>query len=358
MLVLDRRSIGEGSTAASTALLQYEVDTPMHLLARRIGEDRAVRVHRLGLEAIASIGKLAATLRFDCAFARRPSLQLASAPSHLGRLEREHDLRRRHGFGTTVLSGAALRRRYGVRRPGALLTSDAAEIDPYRLTHALLQRSMRRGASVHDRTSVVRHVPRRAGVELRTDRGFSIRAGTVVYATGYETMDFLPRRLTTIRTTYALASDPVAIPRAWHERCLIWETGRPYLYLRTTSDDRIIVGGGDDDDNDPVARARRLPRKVRWLVQQAQTLFPSLRLDVAFCWAGAFAETKDTLPYIGAAPGFRHSLFALGYGGNGITFSAIAADIIAGVLRDGGHPDAALFAFDRTVGSSAREANR
>lgn len=41
VVVVDRRSIGEGSTAASTALLQYDVDQPLVQLARTVGIDRA-----------------------------------------------------------------------------------------------------------------------------------------------------------------------------------------------------------------------------------------------------------------------------------------------------------------------------
>ena len=44
--VLDRREAGWGSTAASTALLQYEIDTELQDLARRYGIDDAVLAYR------------------------------------------------------------------------------------------------------------------------------------------------------------------------------------------------------------------------------------------------------------------------------------------------------------------------
>ena len=43
VLVVEAGSIGTGSTSASTALLQYELDTPLHLLAEEVGEETAVR---------------------------------------------------------------------------------------------------------------------------------------------------------------------------------------------------------------------------------------------------------------------------------------------------------------------------
>jgi hypothetical protein len=30
-------------------------------------------------------------------------------------------------------------------------------------------------------------------------------------------------------------------------QCLIWDSGAPYLYLRTTHERRVIVGGEDED---------------------------------------------------------------------------------------------------------------
>ena len=49
--VLEQRDIGWGSTAASTALLQYEIDTHLTDLARMVGEDDAVRAYRTAVAA-------------------------------------------------------------------------------------------------------------------------------------------------------------------------------------------------------------------------------------------------------------------------------------------------------------------
>src|SRR5687768_3749755 len=45
-VLLDKRQPGEGSTVASTGLLQYEVDTPLSALIRKVGKDRAVHSYR------------------------------------------------------------------------------------------------------------------------------------------------------------------------------------------------------------------------------------------------------------------------------------------------------------------------
>jgi glycine/D-amino acid oxidase-like deaminating enzyme len=67
----------------------------------------------------------------------------------------------------------------------------------------------------------------------------------------------------------------------------------------------------------------------------------------AFEWAGTFAETEDGLPFIGPVPGLHGTYAALGYGGNGITFSVVAADIIRDLCLGRPNADAACFALDR-----------
>jgi hypothetical protein len=70
-------------------------------------------------------------------------------------------------------------------------------------------------------------------------------------------------------------------------------------------------------------------------------------LEVLYTWAGTFGETKNDLAYIGQTPEFPHAYFAIGYGGNGITFSVIAAKIITDLHLGRPNPDADIFRFER-----------
>src|ERR1700733_4117765 len=85
-VLIDRRDIAHGSTSASTALLQYEIDTPLHELRERVGDASANRAYLLGIEAIHQLQALA---RKDCGFALRPSLQIAMNQSDAAKLRRE-----------------------------------------------------------------------------------------------------------------------------------------------------------------------------------------------------------------------------------------------------------------------------
>jgi len=73
-VLLDKRDVGTGSTAASTSLLQHEIDTELADLIDRVGEADAVRAYQLGIEAIDRVEELLMRLGDGCRFTRRSSL--------------------------------------------------------------------------------------------------------------------------------------------------------------------------------------------------------------------------------------------------------------------------------------------
>jgi glycine/D-amino acid oxidase-like deaminating enzyme len=132
-------------------------------------------------------------------------------------------------------------------------------------------------------------------VRLQTNRGCKICASHAVFATGYEAQDFLPKRVVKLKSTYALASEPLTEFPGWWDRCLIWETARPYLYLRTTSDSRAFVGREDDPFRNPTRRDNLVRKRTDQLAIRFGEMFPEIELEVAYRWAGTFGETKDGL---------------------------------------------------------------
>ena len=345
--VVEQRDVAWGSTAASTALIQYEIDTHMVDLAERYGEVDAVLAYRACAEAIGTLRELAGEVR-DVGFRRQHSLYYASRRGDLRALEAEHAMRAAHGFDVTWLSAAALHERFAITAPGAILSRLAASLDPYRLAYRLLDRVARAGGAVHDRTTVERIVPSARGVEVRCAQG-TIRAKHVVLAAGYANEHWLATRVAHNRSSYAYVTDPIdRAALGFLRKTLVWETARPYLYLRATDDDRLLVGGEDDTRDRPARRDASVDRKARTLQRKVAALFPALPLEPAFAWAGTFAETADGLPFFGAQGKLGpRVLFAMAYGGNGITYSTIGAGLLRAAIERRRHPLAHLFSFAR-----------
>jgi glycine/D-amino acid oxidase-like deaminating enzyme len=347
VLMLDRRHAGHGSTAASTALLQYEIDTPLHKLIPLVGEQHAVRSYMLCLEAIHRMGVIAGKFK-DVEFVKKPSFQFASFRKHVEDLRKEYTLRRQHGISTVHwLEESDVRKKYAFAAPAGLLSSDGAELDCYHLTHALLSANQRRGLRVYDNTEVVRIRHQKRGVELLTASGHNVTARKLIICCGYESQRYIPTVIESQHSTYAIVSEPFDKRNFWHRNSLIWETAMPYLYIRTTSDKRILIGGKDDDFYQPNKRDARIPQKRQQLEHAFRKLFPDIPFKTDFSWAGTFCGTKDGLPYIGSIRQRPHTYFALGFGGNGITFSVIAAAIVRDLLLGKSNPDSKIFTFNR-----------
>jgi glycine/D-amino acid oxidase-like deaminating enzyme len=119
------------------------------------------------------------------------------------------------------------------------------------------------------------------------------------------------------------------------------------MYYRITNDNRILIGGKDDDFYDPEKRDASIKKKAKQLEESFRKKFPHIPIRTDFRWAGTFAGTKDGLPYIGTVEEHPNTWFALGFGGNGITFSLIAAKMIRDMIVGKERKDLELFSFYR-----------
>jgi glycine/D-amino acid oxidase-like deaminating enzyme len=126
---------------------------------------------------------------------------------------------------------------------------------------------------------------------------------------------------------------------------MIWEAADPYLYLRTTTDGRIICGGEDEAFSDEAARDALLLRKTATLRRKLGKLIRGADTKVEFAWTGSFGASDTGLPTIGQIPRMPNCWVALGYGGNGTTYSRIAGDVISSALMGRTDADADLYAF-------------
>jgi len=346
--VIEQRDIGWGSTAASTALLQYEIDTHLTELADLYGEVDALKAYRACAVAITDLKKLAKTVG-DVDFEMQESLYYASRSRDKQSLQDEYSLRLKHGFDVEWLESAAIKKHYGFKSSGGILSKLAARVDPYRLAHKLLDRLHSSGHHVYDRTEIKNLKPSAKQVDLTTTSGCKIICRHVVIATGYASQKLLKQNVATNRSSYAFITDPID-PELLGElnKTMIWESARPYLYMRTTGDGRLLVGGEDDDIDIPARRDKRVDKKAQTLARKVEKLFPKLPMNPSFSWAGTFAETEDGLPFFGPHKQYGERVqFAMAYGGNGITYSMIGAGLLRANIEGREHPLAELFSFSR-----------
>jgi glycine/D-amino acid oxidase-like deaminating enzyme len=351
VVLLESARVARGSTAASTALLLQEPDMDLGALRDRYGMAASRRIWRISRDAARELIATIKRLRIACDLSERPSIYFTDSLEHARSLRRELELRHQADLGGTWLSPGVLRQRTGMTGAGAIATRGNAQFNPYRAGVGMARAASRAGAAIYERSAVRRIVPARTGVRLHTALG-SIDAAKVVIATGYATPHFRPLAgRFGMRHTYVLATRPLT-PAERREvglgPVLLWDTERPYHYARWTRDHRLLLGGADRAVRPGSRRPAVFADAVRELREHFEGLYPALaEIGIETAWEGLFAMTPDSLPYIGAHRRYPHHLFALGYGGNGMTFASLAARILLEQWQGTASPDHRLFAFNR-----------
>jgi glycine/D-amino acid oxidase-like deaminating enzyme len=348
VVVIDREFPGRGSTAASTSMLLWEIDRSLTELTQLYGFERASRAYRASLHAVAGLKSLVLQLCLPCEMRDRNSLYLATG--NTGKhLRAEHRLRERAGLPGDFLDHAMLSDVFGITRAGAIVSPGAADADPMQLARGLLGIAVSRGARMFEAEAVEFDAAARSvGVLLKN--GHQIEARSVVLATGYVMPGIVHSSVQKISSSWAIATAPQS-QNIWNGGALIWEDSKDYLYARTTATGRIIIGGEDSDETvEPDARDRLIPQKSRLLAHKLAALWPPADIDIEFRWSGTFDTTTDGLPLIGPIPGNRCIYAAYGYGGNGITFSFLAAQLIGDLIAGSTSPLLNDFALDRDGG--------
>lgn len=346
-VLTDSRTIGLGSTCASTGLLQYEIDKPLTELIAIVGLKHAVRAYDLCRQAIYELGDIAKEIGLK-EYEYKQSLYYAAHKNDIPFLKNEFTTRKKNGFNIQYLSADEVKNMFRLNVPAALVSRDGAQVDAYQFANSLLQYAIKKGLRVFDRTKIVNMGYETKRGIFKTERSYSITAAKIVYATGYESVKYIKKHIVKLQSTFSTVSEHLEGDGPfWKDDVMIWNTATPYLYIRTTHDRRILIGGRDENFYNPLKRDKLIKRKARLLTNDFKKLFPAVPFRPEFSWAGTFGATKDGLPFIGHYKPIPRSYFALGFGGNGITFSQVAAKIIADLIEGRPNKDEGIFSFSR-----------
>lgn len=349
--LLEGAVIGRGSTAASSALLLQEPDSELTELTNRYGARVSRRMWQMSHESVDQLVALLKRLNIRCDLQHRDAVYYAVDAQAAVRLRREFELRTRAGFDAEWLGTGDLRRLTGISGRGALRTKGSAQFDPYRACVGVIRAAAAKSAQVFERSEVRRIDAERDRVRILTAKG-TLEAERVIIATGYATPQFRPLagRFRMYRT-YVLVTKPIDVAQR-HELGLsdvmLWDAERPYHYSRWVLNHRLLLGGGDRPVRPGQRRRRQFEAAARELRAYFETRLPALAaIDTEFAWEGLFAMTSDSFPYIGPHHRYPRHWFALGYGGNGMTFGFLAARLLLERWQGVKSRDHRLFEFGR-----------
>lgn len=350
-VVLERGDIAGGSTSANTGLLQFCNDIMLTDLIGQIGEADAVLFYKSCLKAIDHLEEICGQLGDSDLLERKSSLYYASSAEEVPKLRREYEALLAHGFPVEYWEPETIERHFPFRKPGAIVTHGDAVLNPFRFVHMLAEAASARGLVIHEGTNIIGHTSNDFGLHrLTTASGAAIEADHVVYAVGYEPEELRGQLIKAdINRTYAIVTEPQKDLAPWYGEYLIWETARPYLYLRTTADGRVIVGGLDEDNPEPLHNERQRHARTDKLHRKLKELFPSFTAPVAYDWTASFGESRDNLPFIGKDPAWPGVYYCLGYGGSGSVYSMLASCLFLDLIRGDDNPLASIIKLDRAT---------
>lgn len=347
-ILIDKREICNGSTSATTSMLQYEIDVPLFELIEKIGKKGAVDSYKACSDSIDIIEKLTQKIKSKAGFKRKKSLYFASKKKDVSWLKKEFEARKNAGFDVKWFEPKEILESFGFENTfGGIVSKQGASIDAFKFAHELFELNVKKGLKIFDKTEMKSVKYYKGYNMISTANGAQVKAKKIIYCIGYESKNLIKENFVDLKSTFAVVSEIDKDKFKNIESSLVWNTDEPYIYMRTTDDGRMLIGGGDEDFQDPEKRDSLLDKKEKEILKVLKKIKPDYQFYTDFVWAGTFGETKDGLPYIGEHKKFKNSYFVLGFGGNGITFSVTGMEMSSQFMKNKKHSLSRYFKFGR-----------
>ncbi len=255
------------------------------------------------------------------------------------------------GYDTRMLSAEEVHREYvkDAETFGALHEPDGIGVHPLKLAFAYLRAARALGVRVHT-ASPVSGFQTKGGVHHLQTPGGTVRARAVAFATGGYTSNGLHPRLDS-KIMPILSNSLVTRPLTAEELEAtnflttepITDTRTLRFYYRRLPDNRVQIGSRSSITGADAPA----PRHMAVLVDGLHRKFPALRgIRIDYSWWGWVDVSHDMMPRV-MQPDPRESVFyAVGYGGNGVSFSAHAGRRMAQRIAGRSDPAFTLPIYD------------
>jgi len=333
---------------------------------KRWGKVKALKLHDEVCEGFETFRRFVADI--DCEPQHAGHLYVAHRAKKMAFLRSEARVWKDvFGYETEILGRAEVHSRYvrDEEAAGAMHEPVGITVHPLKLAFGYLKKARTLGVKVHPASPVLGWEMRDGVQHLKTPDG-TVRTRAVGVATGGYTAQPLHPSLRN-RIMPILSNSIVTRPITRTEKeasnfltsAAITDTRTLRFYYRRLPDDRVQIGSrsaitGADAEN---------PRHLQLLVDGLHRKFPPLRdIEIEHSWWGWVDVSHDMMPRVFQPNPGQPVYYALGYGGNGLSYSAQAgrrmAERIAGRTKNADLPifdsplPGHLFAPFRRVGQS------
>jgi glycine/D-amino acid oxidase-like deaminating enzyme/nitrite reductase/ring-hydroxylating ferredoxin subunit len=325
VMIAEAHNLGFGTTGGTTAHLNTIMDNTYDKLIKNFNKEKASSVAKAVKESLELFKKNIAELKIDCGYKEEPAYIYAQEESQVKDLDSIFEATNECGVEVSISNTIPVK----VPFEKALEFPGNARLHPIRYIYALAKAFEEAGGIIAQDCRIT-NVEENDLLDITSSRG-PIRANQLIYATHIPPgVNLLHFRCAPYRS-YAMAiklKDEKDYPKG-----LAYDMYDPYHYYRSQEIDGekyMIVGGEDHKtahEDNTEARFTCLESYVRGYYDIDK---------VAFRWSSQYFEPNDGIPYIGQLPGHGSNMFvATGYGGNGITYSGVAALTLTDLIVTG-----------------------
>jgi glycine/D-amino acid oxidase-like deaminating enzyme/nitrite reductase/ring-hydroxylating ferredoxin subunit len=331
-IVFEAYNLCFGTTGGTTAHLNTLLDSPYTTLIKNFGKDNATLVAQSTKEAIELIRSNIETYNIDCNFEEASAYLFAQTDEQVEELQDIYDACREVHLHPVYANELPL----NIPAKKTMILDGQAKFHPVQYVHALAK-AFEEAGGVIVQDCRVESVENKDEVIITTSKG-KYGASYFIYATHIPTgVNLLHLRCVPYRS-YAIA---VTLKNEKYPTDLYYDMYDPYHYVRSQkiNDKEYLIVGAEDHKTGHIENTDECFKNLEAYIRK--------HFDVAAIenkWSSQYFEPADALPYIGELPGNNeHILVATGYGGNGMTYSHVAAITLHDIILNKENPYIQLF---------------
>jgi glycine/D-amino acid oxidase-like deaminating enzyme/nitrite reductase/ring-hydroxylating ferredoxin subunit len=332
-IVLEKDTLCFGTTGGTTAHLNNFFDNPYHTIINDFGEPAAQRLAQLANQALELFQYNVESYSIDCDYAVKNGYVYAQEDKQVPALQHIYEGAMKAGVEVVYADHIPV----PVPFEKAIVFPQQAQIHPTRYVYGLAKAFTTGGGTILEHCLVMGVEKKGDVLEVETNRG-RLTSRYLIYATHIPPgIDLLHFRCAPYRS-YAMA---VRLKDDTYPDGLAYDLYDPYHYMRTQEVDgkRYLIAGGEDHKTGHETNTEGCFNRLEAYVRR---YFPVA--EVAFRWSSQYYEPADGLAYIGHLPeNPDHVLVATGFGGNGMTYSHIAAIVLTELIIKGEGVNTGLF---------------
>ena len=337
VVVAEAHSLCFGTTGGTTSHINSFLDTSYDQIESDFGTDAAQLISKATRQSRELFRKHVTDYNIDCGFEEKDGYVYAQTPEQAEELDKMLDSSKKAGAEVDYVQEVPV----PIQFQKAIRYRGQAQIHPTRYVQALAKAFEEAGGIILQNCPVDTFKSEEDVLQIQTGTG-TIRAKNLIWAThippGINLLHFRNAPYRSYAISVKLNND--AYPDG-----LAYDMYDPYHYYRTQEIDgeKYLIIGGEDHKT---AHEENTNACFNDLIAHTRKYFDIK--EITHHWSSQYFEPSDGLAYIGHLPGNPENVYvATGYGGNGITYSHIAAITLSDIITKGHSEFADLFSPGR-----------